>query len=131
MHFCSYKFNLRGKSMDNQLDTLNKILAELTQLRTQEPKPRKYPQALWKAILSAVSMHSVREVSQRLNISYSYLKKKLNKPEQLATADFKEICLSRAPLGEVVIELFSKSDLRAKIQGPASCLSYLKLLLEE
>ena len=56
----------------------------------------------------------------------SYLKRKIHQSQQSSSLDFQEISIQNQHSDAVVIELESNSGLRANIQDPVSCLSYLQ-----
>jgi len=112
--------------MNTQEDSFHEIEAALAQLRQQTKKKRKFPQELWDAIISLTQTHSIQMVSLRLNINPSYLKQKIRKSHEISPHDFREISAPvQACSNTVSIELVSDFGVRAKIQGPSSCLNYL------
>jgi DNA-binding transcriptional regulator YdaS (Cro superfamily) len=114
--------------MNHQLNTLEEIHATLTSLRQQVTGRRKFPKELWSTIIRLTKTYSIAEISQRLEISPAYLKRKIHQSQPSPSLDFQEVSIQGPNLGTVVIELDSSSGLRAKIQGPVSCLSCLQSL---
>jgi hypothetical protein len=110
------------------LDPFEELELTLKQLRQQSKTKQRYPQEVWDRIISLVKSHSLREVCSRLNISPSYLKGKMRASSPLPL-EFKEVSMPPICSELVSIELMSNCGITAKIQGPASCLSYLNALL--
>lgn len=110
------------------LDPFKELELTLKQLRQQSKTKHRYPQEVWDRIISLVNNHSLQKVCSRLNISPFYLKGKMraSSPPPL---EFKEISTPQICSELVSIELMSNCGITAKIQGPASCLSYLNALL--
>lgn len=115
--------------MNTQEDPFCEIEAALTQLRQQAKTSRRFPQELWDAIISLTQTHSIQVVSLRLNINAAYLKQKIRESHEISPLDFREISAPvQACSNTVSIELVSDFGVRAKIQGPSSCLGYLSSL---
>jgi hypothetical protein len=115
--------------MNTQKDPFYEIEAALTQLRQQTKTRRKFPQKLWGAIIRLTQTHSIQAVSLRLKIHPTYLKQKIKEFHKISPLDFREISVPvEACSNTVSIELVSDFGVRAKIQGPLSCLNYLSPL---
>lgn len=114
--------------MNTQVDPFVEIAIRLAEIRQQAKTKQKFPQELWDAIISLTQSYSIQEVSKRLNINPSYLKRKIRDFLPIRELDFSEVPVQNICSGMVSVELFSDSGLRAKIQGPPSCLSYLTTL---
>jgi hypothetical protein len=114
--------------MNPQSDTLEDVHATLTSLRQEVTGRRKFPKELWNSIIRLTKIYSVAEVCRHLEINPAYLKRKIHQSQQSPSLDFEEISIQSPNLDIVVIELNSNSGLRAKIQGPVSCLGYLQSL---
>jgi hypothetical protein len=114
--------------MSEQLKTLEEIHAALKILRGKPGSRRRFPKQIWDSILELAKIHPHQEICQQLEIHPGYLKRKIQKSQSSSKSlDFQEVFCE--PRGEaVVIELTSKSGLKAKIQGSSSCLSYLSSL---
>ena len=118
--------------MNLKIDTLEEIQATLEKLRSNSSSRRKFPQEVWDSIIRLTQIHSIKEICGCLNINPSYLKQKIPSTKNSQALDFQEIsCNSNNICSDVVIELFSTSGLRAKIQGPPSCLNLLQSLFKE
>lgn len=118
--------------MNNQPKTLEEIHAVLKTLRETPGSRRRFPKKLWNSILELAKSHSHKEICRQLEIHPAYLKRKMqnSSPKNI---DFQEIFFDpqKGHLADaIVIELISKSGLKAKIQGSSSCLSYLSSLFE-
>ena len=102
------------------------VESTITRLRQQSTTRQRFPQDVWDAIIQLTKTYSVREVALRLNISPSYLKQKIQESHKSSSLDFREIS---SPVQErsniVYVELASDCGVRAKIQGPPSCLNFL------
>lgn len=112
--------------MNPQSDILEEIHATLTSLRQEVTGRRKFPKELWNSIIRLTKIYSVAEVCRRLEINPAYLKRKIHQSQQSPSLDFQEISIQSPNSDTVVIELDSNTGLRAKIQGPVSCLGYLQ-----
>lgn len=118
--------------MSDQPKTLEEIRVALKTLRERPGSRRRFPKQLWDSIFELVRIHPHHEICRHLEIHPAYLKRKIQKSQSYPKSlDFQEVFCE--PLGgqlidAVVIELTSKSGLKAKIQGPASCLSHLSSL---
>jgi AraC-like DNA-binding protein len=115
--------------MNTPIDSFDEIEIALMNIRKQAKTKQKFPQELWNAIIGLTKTHSIQEVSQRLNISPTYLKRKIRMSRESSPLDFREISLQNTCSEMVSIELISNFGIKAKIQGPPSCLSYLGALL--
>ena len=112
--------------MDLPFSTLETVQEALNHLR-KERKSR-YPAEIWKAIIGLLEHHTVGELSNRLQISSSCLKRKA---QQLQASDpiyFQEISTDFSTNNMVAIELQDSFGLKARIQGPAFCLECLQKL---
>jgi len=116
--------------MNPQLDTLEEIHATLIQLRQEARTQRRFPQKLWEAIIRLTQVHSIETICLHLNISPAYLKRKIRQTQESPSINFQEISHSIQGAGSdiTVVELSSNSGLRARIQGPLSCLNCLHSL---
>jgi|ERR1041384_607121 hypothetical protein len=119
--------------MNHQPPILEEIHHTLTQLRTS--KTHKFPQELWDSIIRLTEIYPVEHVCQYLKIQPAYLKRKICSKEvnQSQDLDFQEVtCPVKSVYPDtIVIELSSHNGLRAKIQGPLSCLNCLSSLFKE
>lgn len=118
--------------MDSQISSLEEIHATLERLRTESTR-KKFPKELWDAIIRLTQVHSIQEICKKLKFNPAYLKLKIRQSQDSSTIDFQEISppLHVAHLDIISIELSLNSGLKAKIQGPLSCLSYLQSLFKE
>jgi len=117
--------------MNGKEDAFDEIETALTLLRQQTETKQRFPKEVWDSIIQLAQTHPIQEVSQRLNISPSYLKKKIKESHKISSIDFNEITYPvQACANLVCIELVSNFGLKAKIQGPLSCLNFLSSLFE-
>lgn len=118
--------------MRNQPKTLEEIHAALKILRERPGSRRRFPKQLWDSILELAKIYPHKEICRQLEIHSVYLKRKIQKSHNSPKGlDFQEVFCEPSGghlVDAVVIELTSKSGLKAKIQGPSSCLSYLSSL---
>lgn len=119
--------------MSDQRKTLEEIHAALKTLRERPRSRRRFPKQLWDSILELTKIHSHQKICRQLEIHPAYLKRKIQKAQNISpnNLDFQEIFCepqSRNLDDAVIVELTSNSGLKAKIQGPSSCLSYLSSL---
>jgi hypothetical protein len=120
--------------MNDEPKTLEEIHAVLKTLRETPGSRRRFPKKLWNSILELAKSHSHKEICRQLEIQPVYLKRKMQKSQNSSpkNIDFQEIFFEsqKGHANTVVIELISKSGLKAKIQGSSSCLSCLSSLFE-
>lgn len=119
--------------MKNRDLSIEEILATLTRLRENPNSRRHFPRELWNSIIQLTKSHTVKEISTRLQINPVYLKQKINQFKE-QTMEFREVFIqnSLTTSENVVVELSDvKSGLKAKIQGPISCLNFLQKLFGE
>lgn len=116
--------------MNDPDSTLEEILETLTILRSKNETRRKFPQDTWDSIIRLTKVLPLGKVCARLKINPSYLKQKIHQSAE--ALDFQEIStqVQHPCFDTVLIELSTKSELKAKIQGPSSCLNFLLPLFE-
>lgn len=118
--------------MNNQPKTLEEIHAALKALRAGYGSRRRFPKQIWDSILELAQNYPHQKICHQLEINPAYLKRKIQKSENSsAILDFQEVFCEpqgRHLADAVVIELISKSGLKARIQGSSSCLSCLSSL---
>ena len=118
--------------MSTKTNSLEEIKDILTSLRQGATSKRKFPKELWDSVIHLTHIHSFEEVCQYLQISPVYLKRKMSQSQKSTSIDFQEISMpATSPVDVVVIELNSNSGLRARIQGPLSCLDNLYILFKD
>lgn len=119
--------------MSPQIDSLEEIHSTLTHLRQKSTTRQKFPKELWEAIIRLIQIHPIEKICERLKISPAYLKRKIRQSQASPIIDFQEISrhLHGAHSDTIVIELSLDSGLKAKIQGPLSCLNCLHSLFRE
>ncbi|MGA8163967.1 MAG: hypothetical protein WB791_02955 [Waddliaceae bacterium] len=114
--------------MNDPENTLEEILEILTLFRSQNETKRKFPKDTWDSIIRLTQVLPLNKVCTRLKINPSYLKQKIRQSTE--TLDFQELPIQNSCFDTVLIELSTKSELKAKIQGPSSCLNFLLPLFE-
>ena len=113
--------------------TLEAVAIKLNEVRQNSKYKRNFPKSLWEDIFRLIKEFSLSKVCNQLNLDQGYVLKKLGsqspliKPKELK---FQEVFIPPQQEETVVIELFH-SDLRARIEGPISCVRVLKDLLRE
>jgi hypothetical protein len=117
--------------MNFQNSSLEEIFSILKGLRQEAGTRRKFPIALWEAIIRFSETRSLDEVCDYLQINPVYLKRKILQLRKSSTIDFHEIATQDMLPTTVIIELQSNSGLKARIQGPISCLNCLNQLFGE
>lgn len=119
--------------MNSQINSLEEIHATLECLRKESTTRQKFPKELWDAIIRLTQVHSIQEICKKLRINPAYLNLKIRQSQASPTIDFQEIShpLHGAHSNTITIELSLDSGLKAKIQGPLSCLSCLHSLFRE
>ena len=119
--------------MNTQIDVFEEIQATLTQLRQDPMTRRRFPKELWESIISLTQVYPIAKVCNRLNINPVYLKRKMHQSQKPIQLDFQEISqhIKEVCPDTIVIELSSDSGLKARVQGPLSCLNCLQSLFKE
>lgn len=115
--------------MESKFVSIEDIRHTLDRLRQDVKTQRRFPRALWDAIFQLTKKYPVKEVCSRLEINPTYLHRKIQQSKE-QVLEFREIHI-QAPLSSfdmVTIELNSTAGLKARIQGPISCLDYLQNL---
>src|SRR3989338_8572888 len=115
--------------MESKFTSIEEIRSTLDRLRQDPNTKRRFPQELWNAIIQQTKNCPIEEVCSRLQINPIYLQRKIHRVED-QVLEFREIQV-QAPLQSsdiVTIELDSSTGLKAKIQGPLSCLDCLRNL---
>ncbi len=113
--------------MEDNFFSLEEIQSTLSRLRQDPNTKNKFPRQLWNSIIHLTKTRSSEEVCRLLHIQPAYLKHKMQQRQE-TSLEFHEISIKSAPEETVMIELYEKSSLRAKIQGPVTCLNYLQQL---
>ena len=119
--------------MNNDPKTPEEIHAALKILREKPGSRRKFSKQLWNSILELAKSHPHQEICRQLEIHPAYLKRKIQELQNSSpkNLDFQEVFCEpqgRHLADTVVIELISKSGLKARIQGSSSCLNCLSSL---
>lgn len=119
--------------MQDQPKTLEEIHTTLKILRGNPSFRNRFPKQLWDTIIELTKVIPFQEVCRQLKIQPAYLKRKIQQSQNIPsnTVDFHEISygIQDSHLADaVVIELISDSGLRARIQGPSTCLNCLSSL---
>jgi len=113
--------------------SLEAIASKLNEVR-QNPKYKKnFPKSIWEDIFELIGELSLPKVCEQLKLEPGYVLKKLGGQSPLINSKevkFQEVFIPPQEEGKVVIELFH-SKLRARVEGPISCIRVLKDLLEE
>ena len=112
--------------MKTQLTTIEEIRTALHKLRQDPNTKRKFPQELWSSIIQLTKIYPLEDVCRQIDINPVYLKRKIQQSKE-KTIEFREITFSTSltPSNAITIELNSHDGLKAKIQGPISCLDCL------
>jgi hypothetical protein len=119
--------------MRTQVKTIEEIHTTLQKVRGNSNFRNKFPKQIWNEIIELTKDVPFQDVCRQLEIQPAYLKRKMqqlhnNNPDVI---DFQEISCNiqdSTITDAVVIELISDSGLRAKIQGPSTCLNFLSSL---
>jgi hypothetical protein len=118
--------------MTAQQKSLEEVQASLKALRENPNFRNRFPKKIWDSIINLTKALPLQDVCRQLEIQPAYLKRKIQQSQKAPSdaIDFKEVlCGVQGPqLDTVVIELMSDSGLRARIQGPSTCLNCLSSL---
>ena len=118
--------------MNAQPNTLEEVQDALKTMRRNPSFRNRFPKQIWNSIISLTKVIPFQEVCQQLEIQPSYLKRKIQRSQNTPSnaLDFQEVFCGAQDRGQetVVIELMSNSGLRARIQGPSTCLNCLSSL---
>ena len=115
--------------MEAKFIPIGEILSILDRLRQDPNTRRRFPRELWDSIIQLTKIYSIEEVGRQLHINPVYLKRKIHQSKE-QELEFREISIQASPpvSDMVTIELNSAAGLKARIQGPISCLNYLHKL---
>jgi hypothetical protein len=116
--------------MDYQNISLEEISVILQNARQETTTRNKFPKQLWDSIILLTDIHPISEICNHLQIRPSYLRYKMQ-VHKADPVEFHEVALQDIHSNTIVIEINSNSGLRAKIQGPISCLNCLNQLFKE
>lgn len=108
-------------------DAIEDICETLVHLRQNPATKRRFPSETWDAIIQLTKTYSREVICRRLQLAPALLKRKIEK--QMASVEFHEIPIHHIPTETIIIELTARNGIRAKIQGPLSCLNCLQQLL--
>ncbi|MCB1113072.1 MAG: hypothetical protein KDK72_10510 [Chlamydiia bacterium] len=111
------------------LSQIEEVRVALMRVRQNPATKKKFPSEIWDAVIELTKTYSHKEICHRLLIDLGLLKRKIQ--QRTTSLEFHEVSLQNLPSETVVIELISKKGIRAKIQGPLSCLNCLESLLGE
>lgn len=115
--------------MNAHSKSLEEVQASLKTLRENPNFRNRFPKKIWNSIIALTKVHPLKELCRQLEIQPAYLKRKMQQSQYAPSdaIDFKEVfCgVQGTHLDNVVIELMSDSGLRARIQGPSTCLNCL------
>lgn len=114
--------------MNSKVVSLEEIHSSLMRSRQDPATRRKFPKELWESIIRLTEIHSIEKICRYLKINPAYLRTKIRRQQEPTFPEFREISIKDSCTEVIVIELSSDSGLRARIQGPPSCLNCLKPL---
>lgn len=102
--------------------SIEEVLCSLTKIRKHPVN--KYPEEIWTAISNLTNKYPLEKISKKLKMNLRYLQKKMNKIKgsNNTSITFTEVPTKSILSENIMIELTS-GDLKAKIQGPVSCLN--------
>ena len=120
--------------MNHHAPSIENVSLRLTKARNNPIFRKKFPKELWNDILSLIKEHSFETVCKRLNLSPRLVSRKIVESSSRELR-FKEVTLTpskghSSTDGQVIIEI-SKSDIKARIEGPVSCVASLTSLFKE
>ena len=115
--------------MNSHTPSLTITRDKLRQARLEPAYRKRFPKQLWKDICSLSREIPVEILSKELQLSPSFLKRKIQENYTPEVPKFKEVFLE-PPETHIVIEI-SRGELKAKIEGPLSCIDSLKSLFSE
>ena len=105
--------------------SMKKVFKLLTQYR-KNPSTNRFPKEIWDAISQLAERYPLKKIAKELRLHQGHLRKKiLTKKENAQSAiNFVEVPIKTMIPETIIIEI-SSGNLKAKIQGPLSCLSCL------
>ena len=109
-----------------QSENSNPLHAKIEKLRQGHKRHQRYPKEFWEGIAQLAKGKPLQDICRQFHLTFPYVKRKLTKLQPtatFATLDFCELSLDRGAR-TVIIELES-GKLKAKIQGPVSCIEQL------
>jgi len=115
--------------MDNHTPSLKITRDKLRQVRLEPSYRKRFPKQLWKDICLLAREIPVDLLSKELQLSPSFLKRKIQENYEPEVPKFKEVFLGPQET-HIVIEI-SRGDLKARIEGPLCCIDSLKSLFRE
>ena len=113
--------------------SLEAVAIRLKEIRQNPKYKRNFPKRIWEDIFELVRENSLSKVCDRLKLDQGYVLKKLGGQNLLTNSKelkFQEVFVPPQKEETVVIELFH-SNMRARVEGPISCVRVLKDLLGE
>lgn len=109
------------------IDQIEEVRAALILARQNPATKRKFLTETWDAVIQLAQTHSHQELCQRLQLDPALLKRKIE--QRRPSIEFHELSLQNISSERITIELISKKGMRAKIEGPLSCLNCLPQLM--
>ena len=107
--------------------SLEAVAIRLNEIRKNPKYKKNFPKSIWREIFELIRKLSLSKVCSHLHLDQGYVLKKLGDQSLPINANkpkFQEVFISPQEEEKVVIELFH-SDLRARIEGPISCVRVL------
>lgn len=120
--------------MNHYTPSIENVCERLIEARNNPSFRKNFPRDLWNDIFSLVKQYSFNTVCEKLNLSPALLSRKIAERSS-SQLNFKEVTLSHSEQfsqtdDQVVVEV-SKADIKARIEGPVSCLSFLSSIFKE
>ena len=106
--------------------SLETVRDRLAKVRSDPSYKNKFPKELWNDIFSLVKDYSFDLVSRELNLGRRFLARKIEEslPKKTSKPEFREVTFKPPSNDQVIIEM-TRSDLKARIEGPVSCINSL------
>ena len=134
--------------MKSQSVSLEHVREEISRARSNPSFKNKFPKKLWDDIFSLIKIYSSNVVCEELNLCKYFLAKKIRKTQAVRKKEqlgenshmprqddtsrslpkkpvFREIPFEPLPNHDRIVIELTQLDLKAKIEGPSSCLDSL------
>ncbi|MBF5059990.1 hypothetical protein [Candidatus Neptunochlamydia vexilliferae] len=110
------------------IPSLESVKERLAEARQNRSSRNKFPKALWDDIFFLAKSHSVGIVSKKLNLTPTFLRRKMKESLTQGKLTFQEVKLPPPVIEKVTIKI-SCPRLDIQIEGPIACIEPLMPIL--